>query len=616
MIENALTWLEESLGSEALQQPALLHQSLQPRMKPTTPTTTKPGNHEFELLTLLGEGGMGQVFLAKQRSLDRQVAVKTIKPSRVSDVTQLAMLHEAKLTGALEHPNIIPLHLLSRDPEGSPMMVMKRVEGTTWKELLQDQQHRYWAKTPEERLQQNLEILMQVCNAIHFAHSQGIIHRDIKPANIMVGNFGEVYVLDWGLAVLLDEEGHNTSQSIAGTLSYMAPEMLVRGSKLSPKTDVYLLGATLYEVLTGAVFHQGATMVEVLKSALLPTQHKYPTGSPEALVALCEEATAHLPEQRVGSALMFRQRLATFLQRRTAIELGRVAQEKLQTLEALLQRESSVPFEVYNLLGEIRFGFEQALRGWPESESPRRGLLQLAERMAEFELRQRNVGAARGYLAQLPSPSAELLARLDAVERSVAKEREAVETLKAMEYQQSTKISAGQRILVMIMGNVNVLGGLFFIAYLSPVELWQTSPGYLLVMQLFFGTGVAVIAFSTRSFFFRNRANQRLYSASLFLATILLLSHALGVLLSATALEIFLSDLFLWALFSGLLGIFFAEIFLWNGLSNIVLVVVVLLFPKGAPWLVWFSFFLMTVSVGIEWQRSLEKDGKTGLGNL
>ena len=151
MINDTLTWLEESLGTEALQQPELIHQSLQPKWPGAAPATTKPGDNEFELLKLLGEGGMGQVYLAKQRSLDRQVAIKTLKPSRSSDAAQLAMLHEARLTGALEHPNIIPLHLLSRDPEGSPLMVMKRVEGITWKELLLDREHGHWGKTADER---------------------------------------------------------------------------------------------------------------------------------------------------------------------------------------------------------------------------------------------------------------------------------------------------------------------------------------------------------------------------------------------------------------------------------------------------------------------------------
>src|SRR5262249_35011988 len=151
---------------------------------------------------------------------------------------------------------------------------MKHVEGVSWRDLLRDGAHPAWAKVGapgEDRLVSHLQILMQVCNAVEFAHRRGLIHRDIKPANVMVGEFGEVYLLDWGIAARtgilaeasshLGESGAEPTPRMLGTPAYMAPEMLSR--KVGPideRTDVYLLGATLHEVLTGRPRHVGSTL--------------------------------------------------------------------------------------------------------------------------------------------------------------------------------------------------------------------------------------------------------------------------------------------------------------------------------------------------------------------
>lgn len=284
MNNDTLHWLEESLAPKGLDHPELTVQSINPLSRDLgtlaalqpAPAPLSGGLPDFELLGVLGEGGMGQVLLARQRSLGREVAIKIVKPSRAHPSTQAALVHEARLTGALEHPSIIPLHLLSQDSEGSPLLVMKRVEGTSWKELLQNPTHPFWSKDPSERLKQNLDILMQVCNAVHFAHKQGVLHRDLKPSNVMLGNFGEVYVLDWGVALQLDPDGTCTPPSLAGTLCYIAPEMLLRGAKLDGRTDVYLLGATLYEVLTGDPPHKGGSLGDVLRSSLSKESRSYP----------------------------------------------------------------------------------------------------------------------------------------------------------------------------------------------------------------------------------------------------------------------------------------------------------------------------------------------------
>ncbi len=177
---------------------------------------------EFAIHGTLGEGGMGIVRLASQTALGRHVAIKSVRPDGPVQTAARALMREAWVTGALEHPNVVPVHTLGKDAEGLPMFVMKRVHGTSWRELICGTE-----PLPEEHrdapLDFHLRVMQQVCNAVAFAHSKGVLHRDLKPDNVMIGPFGEVYVLDWGLAVSLDEGAERIPLArditdIAGTL--------------------------------------------------------------------------------------------------------------------------------------------------------------------------------------------------------------------------------------------------------------------------------------------------------------------------------------------------------------------------------------------------------------
>ncbi len=144
----------------------------------------------FELGQVLGEGGMGIVFEAVQTSLERTVAVKTLRPHAGQPDDALQLLREGRVTGLLEHPNVVPVHTLGRDSDGRPLIVMKRIDGTPWSSSIA-------GVTVEERtsaafLREHLGVLLQVAGALHFAHTVGILHRDVKPDNVMIGAFGEV----------------------------------------------------------------------------------------------------------------------------------------------------------------------------------------------------------------------------------------------------------------------------------------------------------------------------------------------------------------------------------------------------------------------------------------
>ena len=188
---------------------------------------------------LLGEGGMGKVRLAEQRSMGRDVAVKGLRHEPREDKLHAhALLSEGWVMGALEHPNIPPVYDLMLDDNGSPLVLLKRIEGDEWLALMTDEEA-VQTRFGESLLTWNLSVLDTVCNAMNYAHSKGIVHRDLKPQNVMIGAFGEVYVLDWGIAVALKRDPHgkipfigDTTQP-AGTPCYMAPELLRNATRKS-----------------------------------------------------------------------------------------------------------------------------------------------------------------------------------------------------------------------------------------------------------------------------------------------------------------------------------------------------------------------------------------------
>jgi serine/threonine protein kinase/WD40 repeat protein len=202
---------------------------------------------EYDILGQLGAGNMGIVYHARQLSLNRELAIKTLKPnSGQTQHDQAMFVSEAVVTANLVHPNIVPIHDLGRTHDGKLFYSMKKVTGVSWNEILR-----------ERTLEDNLDIFMKLCDAVAYAHSRGVINRDLKPENVVVGNYGEVVVLDWGLAITTDLFEKRRSVLVdfrggAGTPVYMAPELLDDDlSRVGPHSDIYLLGAILFEILEG-----------------------------------------------------------------------------------------------------------------------------------------------------------------------------------------------------------------------------------------------------------------------------------------------------------------------------------------------------------------------------
>ena len=202
----------------------------------------------------LARGGMGHVHPATDRNLLRQVALKRLdKDYATKTFYREAFIAEAQITGQLEHPNIVPTHELAIDPNGIPYFTMKLVQGDSFDHWLHKR-----APGSVDRIAGGIEILLKVCDALAYAHHRGVVHRDLKPANIMVGDFGQVYLMDWGLAKLLRSQPASGAGALmnapgpVGTPDYMAPEQ-ARGNpdEVDERSDVFGLGALLFEVLCG-----------------------------------------------------------------------------------------------------------------------------------------------------------------------------------------------------------------------------------------------------------------------------------------------------------------------------------------------------------------------------
>ena len=372
---------------------------------------------------VIGEGGMGIVRAAIQNSLARQVAIKTAHPG-ASEQAARRMLSEAWVTGYLEHPGVVPVYDIVKAADGSPVVVMRRIQGATWEQRIGD---RAWAAGAGARdlLEYNLRTIVRLCQIVEFAHAKGVVHRDIKPANVMLGSFGEVYLLDWGLAVALtDAAAEHLPRAadvgdIAGTLYYAAPEMIgLVDATVSESTDVYLLGAVLYEIATGRAPHDAPTAPRIFESiAASPPKH-WGSISPR-LAAIGTRAMQKLPVHRHAGVSELRLEILEYLRSRDSEHLVEEAQRALAILEEA-GRAGGSRRKIYDLYGECRFAFREALRMWPDNELASRGLSAASTLVIEHELA-RDPRVASALLEEAHDIAPELV---DRVRRAAAAESE------------------------------------------------------------------------------------------------------------------------------------------------------------------------------------------------
>jgi eukaryotic-like serine/threonine-protein kinase len=497
-------------------------------------------NAELRLGIPIGEGGMGLVRLAEQLPLHREVAVKTLREGHKEAGAAWELLREAWLTGGLEHPNIIPIYSLGQSQDGLPMLVMKRVEGTTWSEFLASDE-RLKSQGHMDFLGWHLSILLQVCQAVEFAHSRGILHRDIKPENVMIGSFGEVYLLDWGVAVSCNESDRgllplvSEVDCIAGTPRYMAPEMAAaQPSEIGPQSDVYLLGAVLHEILTRKPPHAGAQLFSILRSAFRSLPYEYPETIPAELAAICHKSMSREIKDRYQSVQGFVQSLKHFLKHRDSLVLSEEASSRLPGLLKLSQRIDPVSDdELYKQFGECRFGFQQALRTWPENQEAKAGLQTAYETMIQLELKRQNYQSAVRYLKGHPNPSEEL--------------KKHVEDLQHEDEQKQKELEELQRDFDLDTGAVArtitfTIFAIFFTVF--PISLgFYFRAGYELSPTLYVSNSLVFLVLSLpmlliKKFGFNNEANRRI-AYSILLAWVMIFFHRFcGVLLDISPLDL------------------------------------------------------------------------------
>lgn len=306
---------------------------------------------DYEIVSKLGEGGMGVVYSAIQKTLDRKVAIKAIKSGKAtSDESRRKFFYEAQITSDLGHPNIVPIHEMGSNDDGTLFYSMKMVNGTPWKDVILD----------KDRLE-NIEIFMKVCDAVAFAHSRNIIHRDLKPENVMLGAFGEVLVMDWGLAVNLNT---NHSFGLSGTPVYMAPEMAKHEvSKIGKASDIYILGAILFQIIVGNAPHKGKTVGECMANA---TQNiNIDPGFEDPLLDIANHAMATEPSDRYESVIAFQDAIREHLRYAQSIALTHRGEELL---------ENSIRDKDYQGFSRALFSMQDAIELWPENHAASDGL--------------------------------------------------------------------------------------------------------------------------------------------------------------------------------------------------------------------------------------------------
>ncbi|XXY45780.1 bifunctional serine/threonine-protein kinase/formylglycine-generating enzyme family protein [Sorangium sp. So ce269] len=303
------------------------------RLRVTPPSSSKPeptpisvtaperlsAEDRYEDLGCIGRGGMGEVRRVRDRIMGRVLAMKVQSPdARDAMPDRARFLAEARLTAALQHPGIVPVHECGALADGRLWFTMKEVRGRTLGEVIAEMYAAGGGCLSPVALRRAIDTFLRVCEAVAYAHSRGVMHRDLKPANVMIGEFGEVLVMDWGLARpagappaapaatdaadVIEAAPLTQPGEVLGTLLYMAPEQ-ARGEadRLGAATDIYALGVVLYEILAGRHPYDGhlaAVWSALLGGSLRPVEEVAPHEVPAELAAICARAMALVPEAR------------------------------------------------------------------------------------------------------------------------------------------------------------------------------------------------------------------------------------------------------------------------------------------------------------------------------
>jgi len=445
----------------------------------------------IQLSSILGQGGMGTVYLGHQGLPEREVAVKKARDS--GGKLERLLLHEATITGRLEHPNIVPIHEIRQSTDQEIEVVMKRIQGTTLRELLSK------SYGEDGTLDTCLNVLVQTSHALAFAHSQGVIHRDVKTQNIMIGDFGETYLLDWGIAI---QQTHLSrfQEGLVGTPSGMAPEMLSgKLADISEATDIYLLGSTLHEVLMGTPRYQkeGTDLFQEIRRS---EPFEYPDHIPKELGELANRSCHQDPEERIKSVIIFREAVEQYRKNKHANALLATGLKEMKVVEAIIKLENRTKLErtkLYYHLHRSRFAYERALAINPGLGDALTNLQKLVNNLAKMLLEEGNheaaawFGESSGLLDPAIQQEIEAAVEKSALEK---KENERLQDIgKENDPMASIKTRAGLGVGLLFCAMV-LLSSLYF----HGNNETQVTAGDLLMEALVLCGGVALFLFLLR----------------------------------------------------------------------------------------------------------------------
>lgn len=319
-------------AQEGAKSPGQAHGGIQPHplVEKLIRTAIPESEADLQFEDIIRQGGEGSIAVAFDPTLQRHVAVKSIhKENAAEPMLVRGFLREAQIIAQLEHPNIVAIHELADHPQSGLYFSMGLVEGRNLTDYLS-----VMGEPDHQNMLDFLEIIIKVCNALSFAHSRGVVHCDLKPANIMVGDHGQVYVMDWGGAQLMSNQhgepdprhvrdtlpelpSETTEGMVFGTPAYMAPEQ-ARGEAIDERADIFSIGAMLYKFISGrAPFHAESTAIGIQYAQVChyrPLDERLYSGAlPHGLFTITERAMAAKPEQRYQSIAEFRHALRSLL---------------------------------------------------------------------------------------------------------------------------------------------------------------------------------------------------------------------------------------------------------------------------------------------------------------
>ena len=375
------------------------------------------------------------------------------------------------------------------------------------------------------------------------------MHRDLKPSNVLIGEFGEVYVADWGVAARKSELTRpDQKPALVGTPVYLAPEMVAGDdTQMDERTDVFLLGSTLFEVLARKPPFGGSDLRAVLLASWEGRSEPLPATAPPELADICRQAMAMAPAQRFQSATELRDALMGWVRHRGSVALARAAQERLDQLIGLLRSGSKDRAEIVPLASECRFGFTQALREWPQNDLAKEGLRDAIEATARFELSQGHLEAATALCRELAGVPPDLAASLRHLEERQRQRARRDARLDHLAQELDPDVSRRERAWFFVALSLMVVVTVGALELDTPLRTAMRSLGHWLPVATFTGYLLAysTLVFVGRRSLLATRLNRRIAGVVAIVIVGPLVNRTAGALLDAPLQQVVVSDLIL-----------------------------------------------------------------------